>query len=218
MSLKLRALGLALLATLAIGAIAAINNASATVSGHFISSAADGHTIVNQGIEPGSAHGFSVAVEGGTPIECEQANVQGTATTQTMQAVQGAMSLGECHTPESAPGTTVVDMNGCSGQGTSNSKGEGTGHLLCPAGKAVVITHPNCTITVPPQTAGGFTYTNVTDGPNHTITVDVNGSYSVQYHGGICIFLGTAHTATISGSTIVKAENTIGERVNITST
>ncbi len=217
MSLKLKVLGLGLLATLAMSAVA-VMNASATSSGHFISDAADGHTIVNQSIEPESPHGFNVSVEGGS-IECDEANVQGTATTNTLTAVEGIMTLGKCHTTGSEPGTTVVHMNGCSGRGTSNSSGTGTGHLLCPAGKTVVVTHPNCTITVPPQSGvGGFTYTNVNDGSKHTITVDVNLQYAVQYHAGICIFTGTNHTATVSGSTIVKATNTQGEQVNITST
>jgi hypothetical protein len=218
MSLRLRGLGLAVLAIGAVGAFAAMN-ASATVSGHFVSDAVGGHTIVNQSINPALSHSFNVSIEGGARIECEQASVQGTASTATMQAVKGAMTLGECHTEGAAPGTVTVHMNGCTGEGTSNSSGSGTGHLLCPVGKTVELTHPNCTIKVPPQTSGGFTYTNVTDEGKHTITVDVNSTgYTVHYESGICVFLGTTHTASITGSTIVRATDTNGQRVNITST
>ncbi|HYP56110.1 MAG TPA: hypothetical protein VEQ41_07410 [Solirubrobacterales bacterium] len=218
MSLKVRGLGLAVLAITATGAIAAVN-AFATQSGHFVSDAANGHTIVEQSTNQALSHDFRVSVDGGTPIECDQASVQGTATSATMQAVEGTMSLSQCHTEGAAPGTITVHMNGCKGQGTSNSSGSGTGHLLCPAGvSGVAVTHPNCTIRIPPQTSGGFTYTSATLNGKHTITVDVNSTYTVHYEGGICIFLGTTHTGSVTGSTIVEATNTEGVPVNVTAT
>lgn len=91
--------------------------------------------------------------------------------------------------------------------------------MVCPVGKNMLITHPNCTISVPPQTnVTGFTPTTTVANGKHAITLDVNIQYTVHYESGICVFLGTKHTAAITGSTIIQGKNTLDEPVNITST
>jgi hypothetical protein len=194
-------------------------NASATVSGHFLSDAADGHTIVDQEAVPESTHALVFRVEGTPAIQCDTERAFGTATTQTVQQVEGLTELRECYTEGQEPGTIVVHANECTGRARSNSTGSLTADLVCPAGKKLVFTHPNCTISVPPQNdIGGFTPTTILENGKHAITIDVNVKYTVHYEGGICIFLGTTKTGSVLGGTIIRGFNTKGEQVNITST
>jgi len=134
-----------------------------------------------------------------------------------VQQVEGTTSVSGCHTEGQEPGTMAIDTNGCLGRGSSNSGGALTGELVCPFGN-MVVTHPNCSISVPPQKTNGFTPTAITTFGKHAITLDVNIEYTVHYESGICIFLGTKHTASILGSTIIWGQNTEGVPVNITST
>lgn len=217
MSLKLRGLGLAVLGTLAISAFGVVN-ASASVSGHFVHDAPDGHAMVNQTSTSGSTHQFVIKIDETAPIQCKQFSAFGTVTSPTVTQVQGTTTITGCRT-EGSETDMLIHTNGCTGTGFSNSTGAVTGGLDCPAGKAMVVTHPNCTINVPPQAnVTGFTPTTVTTSGKHAITLDVNIKYTVHYEGGICIFLGTSHTAFITGSTIIQGTDTNSQPINITST
>jgi hypothetical protein len=93
----------------------------------------------------------------------------------------------------------------------------GTVHVKC----LITITHPNCEITVPVQTphSGGVTYNTVTEGGKHALTLSVNvGGITGQFHGGLCIFLGTNHTFNMTGSATVWGEDKDNLRVNVTHT
>lgn len=215
MSLKLKAVGFAVLAAVSIGAFAVVN-ASATVNGHFVSSVS--HTIVDQRSSSESKHSFVMKIDGGNPIECNETRAFGTIASSTVQQVEGTTELNGCHTQGEPAGSLVIDTNGCKGQGTSNAGGNTTGHLICPAGKTVVVTHPSCTINIPSQTVLGFTTTQTTVNGKHAITLDVNVNYTAHYESGICVFLGTVKTASIVGSTVIRGETTLGEIVSITST
>lgn len=221
MRLKLKAFGLGLLAALVTCGVAALN-VSAKTGGHFISEAEAGHTIVNQESGEGShqLEFFLHGLEGG--IVCDQMSATGTAMTSTVTEEVGNVILKECHTTNQIPGSIAVDLNGCQTRITvapgNPETTEQTNDLICPAGKAIEVTHPNCTITIPPQVLTGLTYTTVTDNGKHSITVDVKVQLNTQFHAGICIFTGTAHTGTFQGSTIVRALNTNAEPVGITAT
>jgi hypothetical protein len=222
MNLKLKALGLGLLAALALGAFAGVS-ATAETGGHFITPGVT-HAQVNQisGADPN--HQIKVFLHGlETEMLCDEASATGTGTAETLTEVEGSTVLKKCHTAGQEPGTIIVHMNGCTGRGTvakgTTGSTEQTEELVCPAGKTIVITHPNCTITVPPQTnIAGWTYTPIKDNGVDTITIDVNLEYAIQYHGGICVFMGTAHTATAKGSTIVRVLNTEGKQISATAT
>jgi len=220
MNLKLRALGLALLAAVATGALT-VANAPANTGGHFTSDVS--HTIVSQTAQLNSPHTFRITLPGlSGVIFCKQSVAFGTATGTTMTEVEGETDLKECYT-EGSEVFWGVHMNGCKGRGTVASGNpettEQTNDLVCPTGQAIVVTHPNCTITVPPQThASAFTYTRIKVSEKYAITMDVTMEYGVQYHSGICIFLGTNHKAVVEGSTVIRGTDTEGNYVNITST
>ena len=221
MSMKLKALSLGLIAMIAMSAFVAIN-ATAKTGGHFVSDEA--HTLIVGNETLGTEHRLEFTtegIEGG--IVCDEASYSGTAAEKTVTSLSITPKYGKCHTTPESPGTTVVDVNGCTFTFTVASgepvNTENTVDLLCPAGNTIEITHPNCTITVGPQNnLESVTYTTTEEGGKHTITLDANVSFVTQYHAGICIFLGTSHKGALKGSATVKGTNTAGGLIGITST
>ncbi|HEX9967622.1 MAG TPA: hypothetical protein VGB06_06725 [Solirubrobacterales bacterium] len=213
MSTKLKVLGLGLLAIMATSAFA-VMNASATPSGHFVSAA--NHTIIF-GSE-NATHQVKFSVEGGNTIECKKVEYHGTTETATVTEITIKPTYAECQTTGGAANSIPVTVNDCdyvfSSQGT---RIHGTVTVNCPVGKAIEIHHPNCTITVGTQHAlgGGIAYDNTH--PDLTATVTVSGIV-VEYHGGACIFLGTTHTATMTGAATIQGRDTAGNPVTISST
>ena len=128
---------------------------------------------------------------------------------------------------ETTDGTVVtVTPNDCDytffSHGTNT---HGTISVMCPEGKAIEVHHPNCTITVGAQSPTsehmkeGATYTTTVVNGKHALTVDVTlKAITAQYHGGICIFLGTNHTAEMTGAVTLSGTDTLGNPVNITHT
>jgi hypothetical protein len=218
MSIKLKALGLGLLAMLAVSAFAAVN-AGANITGHFITGSE--HTYVTGIQDPGTTDTVHfIADTGGKKIGCDKAIYTGTHKTEPLAPPNTTTELtitpewDQCYTTpnegESAEAKWNVDENGCDLIFRSVKEPEtndATVYVKCPENAAIVITHPNCTITVDTQTVGGaigngVTYTNKNDG-NPWITMDVKVKLNTTYHGGICIFLGTPHTATMEGAVTV---------------
>ncbi|HEX9967437.1 MAG TPA: hypothetical protein VGB06_05785, partial [Solirubrobacterales bacterium] len=94
MSLKLKVLGLGLLAVMATSAFV-VTNASAVVSGHFVSENAT-HTILSG---TGTAtHSTHFSVDGGTGLICTSESYSGTINVATTQSVTIAPSYSKCHT------------------------------------------------------------------------------------------------------------------------
>lgn len=221
MSLKLKSLVLSVLAATAVAGFT-VMNASAKTGGHFVSEVT--HTIVSQSAGAAGAHSLELSVhgmEGG--IVCNQVSAFGTASTATVTEEIGNLTFSQCYTTGGAAGSIAVDMNGCQTRITvapgEPATTEQTTDFICPVGQAMVITHPSCTMTIPPQNnLGGLTYTRVIDNGKHAITVDVATPFEVQFHGGVCIFLGTKKVGTIKGTTIVRALNTEGKQVSVTAT
>ncbi len=216
MSLKLKILGLGLLAIMATSAFA-VTNASGTANGHFYHhavgekaaiTAEDGLTTAHKleftRLTPGS-HATT-----GNPISCEKSQYTGEVSTRTNTVIQVYPVYTRCKTV--AEGTVYdevkVTPNGCSYTfSAQGNRQHGTVEVDCPVGKAIEIHHPNCTTTVPAQTTAatmteGISYTNLADG---TITahVTVNTIWG-QFHGGICIFLGTEQKFEMKGTVTVK--------------
>jgi hypothetical protein len=228
MSIKLKALGLGLLATMAMGAFA-VMNAGATTGGHFTFGAHSveivGHESKND--ETHRVHFLATGGEPGDRIGCDKVEYKGTHTNTantTTTELTVTPSWSECYTTGN-PGTKFeVHENGCDLVFTVRQLPEtndNTVHLKCPAGvKGVTITHPSCDITVPPQTpTGGVAYKTVTENGVHQITLESTAGLTTQYHSGICIFLGTNHTASMTGSVTVTGINTAtGQPTSITAT
>ncbi|HYP54880.1 MAG TPA: hypothetical protein VEQ41_01075 [Solirubrobacterales bacterium] len=218
MNRKLKILGVGLLAVIATSALAAASS-SAETGGHFVS---DGvHTTISSTDD--LVHLVRFSTDQGTPIECTTESYSGTTEGLTVTQVTIAPQYKECLTQGQASHTATVDIGGCTYRLTiaNLSQFDNTVHLHCPTGVAgAVITHPNCTMRIPPQTpSGGVVYTGITEFGKHAFTVDVTArNITTHYEGGICIFLGTTHTSTLNGSVIVSGRAANGTQVNITAT
>lgn len=234
MSLKLKVLGLGLLAVMATSAFA-VMNASATVTGHFTHDAAGGHaTIVGTEnfSEPKHITEFHrTATTGGeytgAAITCTKTTYHGTVATATTQELTITPDYTECGTTGGTWNEVTVTMNNCDYTFKSNTAAsaspptaDATVTIDCPVGSSIEIHHPNCTIIVPAQTPkGGVSYTRIIENNKHAITVDVTATHIVGYfHGGACIFLGTTKEFDMTGGATVKGTTTTGEQVNITAT
>src|SRR6187549_331670 len=216
MTLKLKMLGLGLLALLATSAFAAVN-ASAIVNGHFVAEPPTHHLIV-KGTEsiPGhflQFHETKTPTEYGSTIECTHVKYHGTLTglaATTTQSVEVRPEYINCATNGGVWGEVKVDVPAECGTNvfklTSRTPpNHGTVHVEC----VIKITHPNCEMTVPKQTAGGGivydTHPNVVP---HAITATVTATgITTQYHGGICVFLGTTHTFDMTGNSTFWGED-----------
>jgi hypothetical protein len=201
MSIKLKALGLGLLAAMAMSAVA-VMNAGAETGGHFTSEAS--HTVVS-GKEAAPNHTVKFASDGGTPIECTTAEYSGTISGTSATSVSITPTYKECRTENETEHKVSVDMKGCSYTFTvsKNPAGHNTVHLVCPEGVAgAQINHPNCTMRMPAQTTGGgVSYSSVTVNKKSAITAGVTATgITAHYEAGICVFLGTKHTATMTGA------------------
>lgn len=226
MSLKLKVLGMGLLAVMATSAFAVMNASANGSGGHFVSDV--DHTIINA-VETGE-HKLDFRPHGGAASEqigCDVDVYTGTTTTKTTESITIQPHYSNCYTTGNGTGVTI-DPTGCHFTFTvtkeTNDQTEQQVHLTCgtPEGpNAVTITHPNCTITVPPQTVNNaVTYTNKVDPTTgkHFITLDVNATFNTEYHGGICVFLGTSQRGELIGSVTVTGEDTLGNKVNVTAT
>jgi hypothetical protein len=223
MSLKLKILGMGLLAVMATSAFAAMN-ASATVGGHFINDAPNGHAIITGTEVAGTLHIVRLQKEGGSAEEttqCHSSSYTGTVNAATVQSVTITPNWSSCTTGGSGGTSFEVHENGCSLTFTSGKTGQ-THHtvdVVCPVGKSIEMTHPNCTTIFPAQTVRGVTYPTTVENNKHALTMNVTvGSITSHYETGICIFLGTTHKWEMKGSVTVKATNTEGNPVNITET
>lgn len=224
MSIKLKALGLGLVAAMAMGALAVVN-ASATVGGHFESEVE--HTII-KGVENGFPHDLEFQGPSGEPLTCTIAEYNGTIVPKTVQTVQVSAFYDECSTGGEPPHEAVVHMNECtytiSSYNAATTK-HGTVAIDCPTGKNIVITHQGCEITVPAQKpgegtiTGGVTFATEGSGKTHSLTMNVTlHEITAFYHNGLCLFLGTNKKFSMNGAVTVKGFNTANEQVGITHT
>ena len=222
MSIKLKALGLGVLAVLAMSAFAAMS-ATAETGGHFTSEV---HHTTIVGSE-NTTHTTLFSVDGGTQIKCLETSYHGTTDETTETEVTITPTYKTCTTVGASHHTVTVHTNKCDflfKVGKSAPTQDNTVEVACSGAPAYFeITHPNCTIRVPAQSAatglqGGVAYTTITKNNKHALTADVTVSeIAAHYEGGICVFLGTNHKATMNGSVTLEGRSGANP-VNITAT
>jgi hypothetical protein len=224
MSLKLRALGLSLIAAMALSAVAAMN-ASATEGGHFVSTG-NSHAEVKGFVDPGpAAHGLHLLYHGlEGPIGCNVQSYTATTTTETTTSVTVTPAYANCFTTSEPDSAVEITVNGCTYTFTvapiaTPNNTEHTAHLVCPTGKRIEIHHELCKVTVHPQTInGGLTYTTAGSGSTHEITLDVKVQFTITRHG-LCQFISpTNGVGTLQGSATVKGFSKASDQIPITTT
>jgi hypothetical protein len=206
MSNKLKALGLGLIAAMAMSAMVVVN-ATAQTGGHFVSSASK---TTLTGTE-GGTHVLHFKSEGGaagSEIGCTQDSYTGTVSAETVTSVDITPTWNNCFTTGS-PGTIFdIEEQSCFFRFTvgPNPEGHNTAHVVCSkAGDAFVIKHPNCTIRVPPQEVNGVAYKTTVENGVHAITLESTvKNITAHYEAGFCVFLGTTHTSEMNGSVTVR--------------
>lgn len=240
MSLKLKVLGLGLLAVMATSAFAV--NASATKSGHFVADPST-HTLTPTGTEsynpdnPSSTpHNLSFFRMNATgtatepaeqiPIKCTHVDYHGETLTgaaaTTTQVVRVRPTYTGCSTGATAVphDITVHVPTSCETNVFEFTSGNtGTVHVNC----TITITHPNCEIVIPNNAENkslhGITYDTIVTDSKHALTVtSAVKKIRGYFHGGICIFLGTSKTFEMVGSATVWADDAAGNVVNVTHT
>jgi|SRR6187549_178407 len=214
MSGKSKALGLGLVATLAIAAIASVS-ASAEVTGHFIVEGGDANLVGTEN----ATHNSQFSVEGGTPIECLNDSYEGFGGSETLAGFTLVPKYPTCKTAGAANHEVTITPNGCRYTLKATEKVHATFWILCPEGKPMEIHHPNCTITIQEQNLSAVSYTTLLENTKHALTVNLTvENITAHYHGGACIFLGTTHKGALKGSFTIKALDTAGKQVNLTVT
>lgn len=228
--MKFKILGMAILALAATSALA-VTNASGTANGHFYHHAVGEKAAITANDGEGTAHElrFTRLSAGthnttGSPITCKNSEYTGEVSTRTNSVIQVYPAYRECTTVENGTAVTVT-TNGCSYTfSAQGNRKHGTVNIDCPGSLGIEIHHPNCTSTVPAQTASastlteGISYTNVKEGGVDTVTAHVTvNTIQGHFEGGICVFLGTNHKFEMKGSVTVRGfEYVKGEAKNHT--
>lgn len=216
MNRKLKALGLGLLALLAIGAYSNLG-ASATQGGHFASAAAHTHL---EGLESNDHEvrmgGFFNAVVG-----CPGTTYGGTMEGTKVTKITVTPFYEECLW-FGMKNPATIDMNGCTYLFTIGkfAGAHNTVHLECPPGKEINVTlfsshqkhtegtPDNCTIFIPPQTPeNGVAYETTTELGKHALTLDITIQNITYTKDGPCRFVfptgkGPHGHSTIGGVTV----------------
>lgn len=213
MSLKLKALGLGLLATMAMAAFAAVN-ATAQVGGHFVSDSPTGNTAITGTENPTVSHFTEFTIGNQTPFGCHETSYDATVTGNTVEDITVTPTYKGCLTTGGTTGEVIVDTNDCgfTFKIGKKSTAHNTVSIVCKkTTKHIVITHPNCTIRVPEQNLTGVSYTTDVQNGKHAITLDATvENITAHYEGGICVFLGTSQTSKYTGSVTVEGFEDLG--------
>jgi hypothetical protein len=203
MNRKLKALGLALAAVMAMAAFASS------------ASAAEFHSEVAHTQITGSQIGTDVFTVNAGTVKCTEATYSGTQTTgvtatevSVVPAYSGCTAFGFVSTP--------IDVNGCKYQFTPNANPYL--HIIC-SGSPITVTAFNCYVKVASQTVNsGVTYTNTGAGTARDVDVKVSLSgltYSQESKSFPGCSNGTFTNGTYTGEATVKGANTAGTQVGI---
>jgi hypothetical protein len=228
MGIKLKALGLGLLAALAVGGVGVVS--APADSGGVVHSDVEWTHI--KGAQEGTLH-QNVFITPAGSFTCKKAEYTASIGPKTVGEITVTPTYGECGLTNQSY-TFHVEMNGCAFVLTFTDKSaekHHTGHLECPKEKEVTITKDppfvgECIIHIPPQTptAGGVAYTNKLDGTKHSVTLDitVEGITYTETSTGFGCGHGTADThrndTNLIGTVTATGFDTGGNQVNLTVT
>jgi hypothetical protein len=188
---KIKLLGLALVAALAIGAVS-VASASAEV---------EFHSEAEKTFGTGEQIGTAVYDTAAGSLKCKVLKGTGQIIGKTAKGVTISPILSEC----TAFGLAIEwNFNGCQYTATSS----GIIHLECPVGKEVLITVKagNCSIGTPAQSNKAI-YTNEGVGSTRDVKVTTTATnlvYNVYGPGTICGTLGQHNDGRPTGSITVK--------------
>lgn len=222
MSGKLKALGLGILAAMAMSALSVIGaSAQSQSTGHFTFEL--DHTTLD--VNENSTHKLEFGVEGLTSMVCDVSEYEAPTikeTTVTDIAIKPANFIA-CHTTGGTSGEVTVNVNGCYFTfAQPNKKAATTEHtvsLVCPT-KSMEVIHPSCTFVMPGQSnLKGIGYTTYVEDGKHAITATVNVTgITVHFHKGLCVLLGTKHTGSVTGSVTATGTDGKGNVGGVTAT
>jgi len=215
MTRNLKALGLALIAVLAMSALVA-SAASAHTPAKFTVGKEKSEIVGEETVK----NNFKVT---GVETTCEEVNFTGTTPAGTVEAETQTItpSYKKC-TAESIFGTIEVTVTGfAAGECDYRLNANETADLECAAGKEVTVDAATCTIHVPPQKGlGKITFTTGLTEGRHDLTVHVELTKVKTNHtdGFGCPLPsgGESVEATLSGTTTVSATNPPGVKVDLT--
>ena len=211
------AIGLSLLAALAMSAMS-VMSASATTSGHFTSDVST--TKLNVTETTGTTHSMKLTAVG-TTVECHSPSYSGHATGLTSTHITIIPVYNNCTT--GTGGAATVTMNGCSYTFTSRTPpGHATVHLDCPVGARAEVHTGGGTLTFGAQTptTNGVLYETITTNNKHALTLNATQE-GIHYecHGACAIFGTSGTNAKLSGAaTIAGVDSVTLNPVNITAT
>jgi len=213
MKLKIKLLGLGLLAVLAAGALVVVN-AGATAGGHFTSNRAlTTLEVIEQGSD--TLEFFAGPTKG---IHCGNATYHGWFAGTTVTAFTLTPEYKECLTTGGKVDGVTITTHGCALEFTVRPDPENkhnTMHIKCPSNKKITIvdteaTGGSCTTEVGPQTVEGVVYNKTSWEGTESLTAEFTVK-KIQYtlHNGACVISGTTHNdGELKGSVIIKAWNT----------
>jgi hypothetical protein len=203
MNRKLKALGLALVAVLAMGAF----SASAASAGDFHSESAT-DTVIK-----GSQEGTDVFTVNAGTVKCNEATYAGVQAGATATQVKVNPSYSEC-TAFGFVSTTIHSK-----QCTYEFSGDNNNVVIdCPTNEPITVTAFNCWVTVDDQTIGGISYTNKGAGTSRDVHVHVTSS-GIKYTQHSKSFpgcsSGTFTNGTYTGTATVQGFTTGGTQVGV---
>jgi hypothetical protein len=224
MSLKIKALGLGLIAALALSAVAVLS-ASAETGGHYLTEEEHAILKVSEGEEEGVKHKQELVFPPIGPIHCPKVSYGATTTQFTVTEITITPTYEECTVTKTNEPVDIT-MNGCAYLFTVRKvrpqERHNTVDIECPTGKKIVIHVTNvCTIEVGPQTLKqGAVYRTRGSGKTHELTVENTGRVFYTRESGLCALLGTTpeEEGEMAGSFTLKAFNTVGEQIGLTAT
>jgi hypothetical protein len=199
---RLKAFGLALLAALALGAVAA-SAASAVPQFH-----AESEDTTLTGTQTVLSE---LALDVGT-LKCEVLKFDGTTQTKTSTTVTIRPTFEKC---KLSGENALVTMNGCDfGFHVLNEEGfKGTMDIECPD-TVIEVEVPFCTVTIPEQTGlGSVKYTNEGEATTRAVVFDLSLN-GIKYteHGFLCANETVeTNNGTFTSQVTVKGENAAGE-------
>lgn len=223
MSTKSKALVLCLLVA-AFGSLS--GTAGGETGGHLVYEVAKGNWKAEEDPEVHRLE-FKVGTLG-TEIVCPEGLYQTpfTQNTETDLALD-FFAEEKCKTTGGVAGEVPIDFNTCriTLKVSKKTNEDNTTSINCEflaKKKYIEITHPNCTVRLPEQIIRGVSFSQFVESGKHILTItltEVGGNLlTAHFEGGICLFLGTTHTASITGALTFRAYDEAGKLTGVTAT